>query len=114
MLAWLTWLVGFVGRVRGQSDGVALCDLVAAVEGLGRGRGVAGRGSNALAGVNRAPKSAASCRFNLSKALQVLREKRAMRRARLFSEEAILAAEPHVALELLEDIGIGYRLCRKG
>ena len=95
------------------SDGVAFCDLVAALEGLGSG--VAGRGSgNALPGINRAPKSAASCRFNLNKALQVLRDKRGMRRARLFSEEAILAAEQHVALALLEDVGHAYKLNRTG
>jgi hypothetical protein len=93
---------------------VALCDLVAAIEGLGSGRqGAAQRAKPPLPGVSRAPKTAASCRHNLTKALQVLRDKRGMRRALLFSEEAILAAEQHVALSLVEDIGRAYKLRRK-
>jgi hypothetical protein len=64
------------------SDGVAFCDLLTAIEGVDR----AGGGQARIAGVNRAPKSAASCRHNLTKALHVLRQKRGINRAHLFDE----------------------------
>jgi hypothetical protein len=64
------------------SDGVAFCDLLTAIEGVDR----AGGGHARIAGVNRAPKSAASCRHNLNKALDVLRQKRGINRAHLFDE----------------------------
>ena len=82
------------------SDGVALCDLLAAIEGVDSGRIVPGGGIARLAGVNRAPKSAASCRHNLSKALDILRTKRGMNRAHLFDEVPPLPTSP-VALHLL-------------
>lgn len=58
-----------------------------------------------LAGINRVPKTLASCRHNLKKALDVLRNLKGLRHeTRLFSEESLLAAEDGVALELLEDL----------
>mmetsp|Transcript_42156 Transcript_42156/g.66005 ORF Transcript_42156/g.66005 Transcript_42156/m.66005 type:complete len:149 (+) Transcript_42156:1750-2196(+) len=79
-------------------DGVAVCDLIGFLESIKGG----------MNGVEKRPKSVASCRHNISKALERLRQKKGVPTASLFCEDAILQGNVDVVVPVLESVKKAY------
>ena len=74
------------------SNGVILCDLVSALDHV------------KIPGVSRNPKSSASALHNIRKALEILQKKKSMPLDFLWSEADIHVGDPHVIVNLLDQI----------